>query len=271
MLRRLAALLLSFISLLSSSGKAFDGDYLYMVNVGKGDAVIIHVSGRNYLVDTGKSDAFDKVLAALDRLGIKELDGVFLTHTDKDHSGGLKKLAKSGVAVTKWYAPAYYTDEEDKHPLVKALKKADADIVWLRAGDSVDGLFSVIGPLYKDFSDEDDNSLVMLLDTGTKKVLLTGDMEKHEENSLLEAGGFPACDIFKVPNHADSDVCLYMDLNKLNAKVALISTDPYEKPGTPDVLLLDRLEAAGMQVFSTYNSENGIKVTLSDEIQITID
>ena len=271
MLKRIAALLLSVISLISSSGCADGGDYLYMVNVGKGDAIIVHVSGRSYLIDTGKSGAFDAVSAALNKLEISELDGVFLTHTDKDHSGGLKKLAQCGISVSRWYAPAYYTDEADKHPLVKALKKSEADILWLSAGDSVDGLFSVIGPVSPNESDEDDNSLVMLLDNGKHTVLLTGDMEREEELSLLSNGGFPSCDVFKVPNHADSDVCLHMDLAALNASVALISTDPYEKPGTPDGLLLDALSAAGMRVYGTYDSENGIMVTLSDEIEITID
>ena len=271
MLRKLAALLLSFITLVSSAGHASDGDYLYMINVGKGDAIVVHVSDKNYLIDTGKSGAFDSVLGTLNRLEISALDGVFLTHTDKDHSGGLKKLVKSDISVARWFAPAYYTDEADKHPLVKALKKTDATIVWLKAGDRVDGLFSVIGPLSRNETDEDDNSLVMMLDTGSHTVLLTGDMEKQEEKSLLDAGGFPVCDVFKVPNHADSDVCLFMDLAALDAKVALISTDPYDKPGTPDALLLDALNKAGMQVYCTFNSENGIMVSLSDEIEITID
>lgn len=271
MIRKIAALLLSLITLVSSAGHASDGDYLYMINVGKGDAIIVHAADKNYLIDTGKSGAFDSVLSALNRLNISELDGVFLTHTDKDHSGGLKKLAKSDISVARWFAPAYYIDEEDKHPLVKALKKTDAAIVWLKAGDSVDGLFTVIGPLTRNTLDEDDNSLVMLLDTGTHTVLLTGDMERQEEIRLLDAGGFPACDVFKVPNHADNDVCMYMDLAKLNAKVALISTDPYDKPGTPDALLLEALDKAGMQVYCTFDSENGIMVSLSDEIEITIE
>ncbi|MCR4622755.1 MAG: MBL fold metallo-hydrolase [Clostridiales bacterium] len=271
MLKKLAALLLSLVTLMSSSGQASDEDYLYMINVGKGDAIVVHAGGKDYLIDTGKGEVFEKVLAALNRLNVSSLEGVFLTHTDKDHSGGLKKLAKSGIGVVHWYASAYYTDKEDKHPLVKALKKTGAEVTWLKAGDSVDGIFSVLGPLLPNAANEDDNSLVMLLDTGKHTVLLTGDMEKREEKSLLAAGGFPECDVFKVPNHADGDVCVYMDLSSLNAKAALISTDPYDKPGTPDLNLLDALNKAGMQVYGTYDSENGIMVTLSDEIEIIID
>ena len=137
MIRKIAALLLSLITLISSAGHASDGDYLYMINVGKGDAIIVHAADKNYLIDTGKSGAFVSVLSALNRLNISKLDGVFLTHTDKDHSGGLKKLAKSDISVARWFAPAYYIDEEDKHPLVKALKKTDAAIVWLKANSHI--------------------------------------------------------------------------------------------------------------------------------------
>ena len=246
-------------------------DYLYMVNVGKGDAILIGAGGRHYLIDCGKSGAWDAVESALERFHVDMLDGVFLTHTDKDHSGGLKKLVKSGIPVKQWYASAYYTCDYGDHPMVKALKKTDADILFLKAGNRVDGLFSVIGPIEPDKDNDDNNSLVMLFDNGLCRVLFSGDMEGREEYRLLQSDVSLACDVFKVPNHADDDVCLYMDLNALGAKYALISTDPYEKPGTPDEMLMERLRKAGMEIFRTDLTENGILVSLGAEITIAED
>ncbi len=152
--------------------------------------------------------------------------------------------------------------------MVKALKKTDETIIFLKAGDSVDGLFTVLAPERFE-SDEDDNSLVMMFDNGACRALLCGDMESREEYRLLESGHDLSCDLFKVPNHADDDVCLYMDLSSLGAKVALISTDPYEKPGTPDAYLVSRLESAGMAVFCTDYTQKGILVTLDEALTVT--
>ena len=268
-MKKLFSLLLAL--LLAGSVSRAEGDWLYMINVGKGDAILIKAEDNFYLIDTGKSGAWEKVEAALGDNGVTELAGVFLTHTDKDHAGGLKKLVKSGIPVKTWYAPMYSVDEGTDHPLVKATKKEPASIVWLRAGDTVDGLFTVLGPLSWDKNNEDNNSLVMMFDNGRARVLLSGDMETGEEAELIAKNTDFTCDIFKVPNHADNDVCHIMNLESLGAKLALISTDPYDKPGTPDPWLTEKLEQAGMEVYCTDGTEKGIRGTLDTEIKVTVD
>ena len=64
------------------------------LNVGKADAALFTVAGKHYLVDTGTADAVDAILRALTYYGVTHLDGVLITHMDKDHVGGLKKLLK---------------------------------------------------------------------------------------------------------------------------------------------------------------------------------
>ena len=244
---------------------------MFVVNVGKGDAIIVKTEDAAYLIDTGKSGSFEALTQALEYMNVDSLDGVFMTHTDKDHSGGLKKLFKSGIEVKNWYAPAFFTGEQADNPIVKATKKGDITVNWLRAGDCVDGLFSVLAPIEKNEINEDDNSLVMMLKTADGKVLLTGDMEYGEEYTLLKSGAELECDILKVPNHADDDTCSQAFIEKLGARVALISTDPYDKPGTPDADLLALLEKAGMQAYRTDFSETGILVTIREgEIEVEI-
>jgi len=235
---------------------------MYMINVGKGDAILLFAGQDTYLVDCGKKDAWDSVEAALERFEITRLKGVFLTHTDKDHSGGLKKLVKSGIEVDAWYSSAYYMTDDGEHPLLKALKNTDCTINWLKAGDSVDGLFTVLAPLSPASDKDDNNSLVMMYEYAGVRILLAGDMEYPEEKELLTSGAELNCDIFKVPNHADDDVCIELDLGSLGAKYALISTDPYEKVGTPCPELLEALEEAGMEIYRTDFAENGILVTV---------
>ncbi len=258
MLKLLLSLLLALCLCFPASCEQ-PGGYLYMINVGKGDAIIVNVEGRAYLIDTGKAGAWENVEEVLGRLGITALEAVFLTHTDNDHAGGLKKLSKSDIAVGRWYASAFYTCDYDKHKMVDAAQRRKQEVSFLQAGDTVDGIFQVLAPsVYS--ADEDDNSLVMMLDLPGMRALLTGDMEASEEAILLRSGADLSCDIFKVPNHADDDVCKSIDLNRLGARIALISTDPYEKPGTPDPLLLERLKQAGMEIYRTDLSTLGIRV-----------
>ena len=55
MLKLLLSLLLALCLCLPASCEQ-PGGYLYMINVGKGDAIIVNVEGRAYLIDTGKAE-----------------------------------------------------------------------------------------------------------------------------------------------------------------------------------------------------------------------
>ena len=94
---------------------------LFAVNVGKGDALLLRAGSWTGLIDAGKPKAMGRVKAAMARLGVDRLNGVFLTHTDGDHAGGLEWLAWSDIAVDAWYAPAMFTGvKASKHPMLQA-------------------------------------------------------------------------------------------------------------------------------------------------------
>ena len=100
----LLALLLS--GMMTGTAKADEnrGIVLYCLNVGKADCLILQCSGKSYVIDTGNEYTDKALLCALDQLGIGELDGVFLTHCDRDHYGGLLALSQSGIRISHWYA-----------------------------------------------------------------------------------------------------------------------------------------------------------------------
>ena len=86
------------------AGNAEDQIQTYFLNVGKADAILLRLNGQDYLVDTGSKESYDQMEDALRMLGVDRLAGVIITHTDKDHVGGLKKLLKSEIDVERVYA-----------------------------------------------------------------------------------------------------------------------------------------------------------------------
>lgn len=244
---------------------------LLAVTVGKGDALLLRVGEYVCLIDTGKDDVEEQLSAVLERCGISALDAVFLTHTDKDHTGGMKWLRKrDDIEIRAIYASRYHPEVKDKkHPAQKAAKKLGLDVGWLGAGDEVPlgdtgAVFRVYAPIEEFEGNDDDNSLVMLLDSPDGRILFTGDMEYAEERTLLSSGADLRCDVLKVPNHGDSDACGAELIAACAPKVAVISTDSDEKPDTPDKAVLRNLERAGCVTWLTQNCTFGVRVLLED-------
>ena len=241
---------------------------LFAVNVGKGDALVVRAGDYTCLIDTGKEKAQEQLEVALKALGVEALDAVFITHTDKDHVGGLKWLRESDIEIRAIYASRYYPNTtEKKHPAVKAAKKLDLTVNWLGAGDSVPlgdsgAVFRVLAPEMEIPDDEDDNSLVMMLESPDGRILLTGDMEHVEEAALLASGADLRCDVLKVANHGDSDATSAALIAACAPSVALISTDSAEKPGSPDAGVVRNLQGVGCAVYVTQDASLGIRVTL---------
>jgi len=106
---------------------------LFAVNVGKGDALLLNCGGDTYLIDAGLQEHWGDVSRALTVLQVEKLTGVILTHTDKDHAGGMLPLATSSIQVENWYAPVHFTGKASKHPLMEAADLRGEKVTLLRA------------------------------------------------------------------------------------------------------------------------------------------
>jgi beta-lactamase superfamily II metal-dependent hydrolase len=233
------------------------------IDVGKGDAALVMAEGRRYLVDAGPKDAWPRVEAALRYYGVTALDGVFLTHGDRDHAGGLKDLAMSGMDVAAWYASDLYLDDGEKgHPAAEAAALQGRQAVFLSAGDAV-GPFTVLAPLTRDRKDDDNNSLVLRFSAAGGSALLTGDMKFDEEEDLLKSGQSLRCELIKIAHHGNSDATSPALIEAVSPVVAVVSTDSDARPELPDPRIVALLEARGVPLVSTWRSGGGVLVTLA--------
>lgn len=241
---------------------------LLAINVRKADALLLRSGKSAYLIDTGSEESAPALLAALREEGITRLTGVILTHTHKDHVGGLDALLASDIVIDQVYASGYYNKKkESKHPAVKAVKGTGLEVRFLFAGDTLPldgGSLAVIGPLEKNDDLENNNSLVLLAEGSGGKILLTGDMEFPEESSLLKAGVIPSADVLKVGNHGENDATSYELVTTVQPSLAVISTNSDDEPDTPSPLVLQVLAACNVEVVTTEGTQIGVEVTIRD-------
>ena len=272
MIRKIFGMLLSALMMLPVCGQVETEAEepalsLYAINVGKADALLLRSGSTAYLIDTGTEDSYPALEKTLKAEGITHLDGVILTHTHKDHAGGLEYLLASDIEIDQVYASGYYNKKEKKHPAVVALKGTGRDVVYLLSGDSLPldgGTLEVLGPLEADPEKENNNSLVLLATGGGGTMLLAGDMEFPEEQSLMQAGLISHADVLKVGNHGNPDATGNDFLEAVSPKAAVFSTDSNVEPDTPAIRIVTWMKQHGVEIYQTQETENGVLITLQN-------
>lgn len=274
----LLALCLAFLFCGGSAAAEGEGGALSLmaVNVRKADCLLLRSGSSAYLIDTGTKDSADQVLAVLAEEGITRLNGIILTHTHSDHAGGLKALLASDLEIDALYASRWFDKKEGKHPIDKALNKnpqrEGIPVVFLSSGDSLPldgGTLAVLGP--REESDtENCNSVVLLASGGGGSMLLTGDMEFPEEESLLSAGLIPKVDVLKIANHGEEDATGPDLIRACEPKLAVISTNTEDEPDTPHKRVVKLLQQWNVEIVQTQDTEKGVLVAIENgEIKVT--
>ena len=241
-------------------------------NVRKADAILLMLDDQRILVDTGHKDTYEDLERALGAYGVDHLDAVIITHTDKDHVGGLNKLLKSDIQVDQLYAGSLHSESSaEEHPVYETAQKRKVPLHWLRAGEVIEmGQCSlhVLGPISRDAKDEDNNSLVIDVRTPEGNILLTGDMKREEEVELLRAEVIPQATVLKVAHHGEDDSTSSAFLRIVQPQWSIISTNQEDEPDTAADVVLTRLWDVKSGVAITQSATLGIQVTLKDGVAI---
>ncbi len=249
-----------------------DAVQVLFCNVGKADMALILAGGKAFLVDTGEKTSVAQAAAALSWAGVTRLDGVFLTHTHSDHIGGMKVLPQFVTLDAVYRASISENKEKGGNKIDEAAADAGAPLTLLSAGDTLtltDGVTcTVLGPLAYNVDDDNDNSLVMMLSAFGRRILLTGDMQFAQEDTLLAAGADLAADVLKVGNHGNPDATGSAFGGAVSPSVAVVSTDTAEDADSNNPRVHAALPTAEMYV--TEGTALGVLVTVAPDGNISV-
>lgn len=254
-----------FIGVFSLTAFAEKVQGVLFINVGDADAALVLAGDKAFLVDTGRKKTAHRVLDALNMMGIRELEGVFITHSHSDHVGGLKEIAQNVPIGTVYCAAIGEQNKSGEMKTPKAIRKAGHEPVLLQAGQQVaagDALFEVLGPLVEDVNDDNDNSLVLRLTLQGVTFLLAGDMQMMEEHTLLQAGVPLKADVLKVGNHGNRDATTPAFARAVAPTLAVISADTTKDSNSAHPQVMDTLAPA--RVLVTQQARVGIWVEVQE-------
>ena len=237
------------------------------LNVGKADAILLKIDGSAWLIDAGLPATAPIVLGACEDLGVARLCGIFLTHTDNDHVGGLRAVLAEVPADAVY--TSFISADWDK---VERLR-GDTPRIALDPGETVrlaDGVwFEVFGPIRYNPRD-DNNSLVLRLRVNGATLLFTGDMMFDEEKTLMSAGLDLRCDLLKVGHHGKKDATSESFAAEAGAKYAVISASKEEETESVHKSVVKLLQKAGAEVLVTEDHALGIDAVVSASGQILL-
>ncbi|MBT8148788.1 MAG: MBL fold metallo-hydrolase, partial [Pseudomonadales bacterium] len=190
------------------------------------------------------------LLPALRRLGIATLNGVVVSHGDKDHAGGAASLA-NGIVVQKWYVGGRAAALASQ--LQRAMLPCVAGLQW-----RADGVrFAFIHPPTAHAADpENDRSCVLQVSSLASgngavsgRALLTGDISRSSERQLLHAPGQQLlADVVLVPHHGSKSSSSAAFVAQLKPLYALVSAGFNNRYRHPHVDVLQRYRDAGSAI-----------------------
>lgn len=265
----LISIIIAGILLLNRQSTDLGNVSVVYINAGKADSILIKIQDKSYLIDTGTSHSAKKIKKVLKKYRVSTLDGVFLTHTHKDHIGGFKKIVKSYSVKKLYAADISKNDENGDNPIEMLAQETNFTLNRLSAGDKLsiakDVNMEVLGPIEYNDEDDNDNSLVMKMRVNGKTFLFCGDMKHSEENTLLKASVDVKADIIKVGHHGRKDATSEEFAKAVSPEYAVICTD-----SDADKTASKSVRRMFTNVYITDEYKYGILFTVASNGKLTI-
>ena len=220
------------------------------LDVGQGQCIVLQSEGSTFLVDCGGSyddDAADTAARFLLSQGISRIDGLILTHYDRDHAGGVQYLAHR-IHIERVYLPQTEDADDCLRSVLDAVKEhihIDSDMT-IAFGDARIQLFPA-----KMISSGNDSCASVLFQREKCDTLITGDLSADAERQLLSDYDLPDLEVLIVGHHGSKYSTCTELLEATAPDAAIISVGADNSYGHPTAEVLERLTQAGCAIYRT--------------------
>ena len=256
-----------------------------VLDVGQGLSVVIKTKNHTFLYDAGpsfsaQSDAGGRIVVPFLRgEGVKKLDGFVVSHNDVDHSGGAASVLAQ-MPVT-WLASSFdasMLNKLDINPAKKSIK-CFAGQHWAWDGVSFEVLYPKLESYQQSDLTDNNKSCVVKVSSQFGSLLLTGDIEKEAENTLLTdalaanngAGVLNRLksDILIAPHHGSKTSSTVEFVQAVGAKQVIFTVGYLNRFKHPKPLIEKRFEESGAVTYrSDYQGALTIDFTRATGITI---
>ena len=226
---------------------------VHYIDVGQADAALLFSGGKTMLVDGGNREDSNLIAAYLKKHSVSHLDYVICTHAHEDHVGGLSG-ALSVSSAGEIFAPKTEADTKVYKNFKTKAKEQGVAVKNPSPGESFtfgESTAEFLGPVTEKTDELNNTSLVLKVTCGEKSFLFTGDAERDEELSIIDAGYDVSATVLKVGHHGSNSSTSYPFLREVMPEIAVISVGKNNDYGHPDDKVLTRLRDAGVTVFRT--------------------
>ncbi|WP_157795134.1 ComEC/Rec2 family competence protein [Spiroplasma clarkii] len=229
----LVLLVMLAIPVISTSRMKLMQNSVHMLNVGNGNSFIINYQSNVYMYDVGEGTGHSPTIVKtyFDYLGVTKVNTIFISHHHVDHYNLLESVIAS-------------------RPVKKVIQN-DNTITETAFGDLKVHIFNE----YKN-SDENDNSMVIIFETPSSKMLFLGDATSKREHRLVQDFRFAnlvkrGIDFLQVGHHGSKTSSSEEFIKTIKPKVCFVSGEKKGKKAFPNFETIATLTKHHCQIYTT--------------------
>ena len=252
----------------------FNNNYeVYFLDVNQGDAILIRspYNQENIMIDVGGKLKFkiddwakrknefnisDNIITFFKSLGIIKIDCLVGTHGDEDHLGEalniISKFSLNEVMLNK--GKINKLEQNIINTGVKTTSKCESKYLNIKYLETTLA------------NNENDNSIISLVNISNYNFLLMGDASKKQELEIIKKYNLPKIDILKLGHHGSKTSSDEFFLKTINPNYSIISAGRNNRFNHPSKEVLEILNNNNLKYLST-QSHGTIKISVNKELK----